>query len=131
MKIYVTITYIVCFFIITSCDQQESAHKIFEREKELMEFLSLYKVPTNKSIVVLMPPTKCSSCKMGALEVLDTLENTFILARDSNIFFEKISSQKCVYYDEEIMMKKGLVKLYSAIIYIEKERVVKYIPLMN
>lgn len=146
-KIYVFIIFIVSQFIITSCKNElknikKSTNKsetggalivnpLFDRELELLEVLDHYQIPTNESLIVLMPPSKCSSCKLGALKALDTLQNVYILIGDSGSFKQKNTSQKLVYYDPQLINRKGLVKLYSAIIKIKNRKIINYDALLN
>lgn len=104
---------------------------MFDREPELFEVLDSYNVPTSASTIVLMPPTKCASCKLGALAVLDSLEHIYILSSDSSFYDPQFPTQKIIVYDTELISRKGLAKLYPAIITIRNRQVVKYEALMN
>lgn len=146
-KISAFTIFIVFLFLTNSCvnsdkDQIKSTeasengiaqntNPIFDRELELIEVLNHYDVPTTNSTIVLMPPTKCSTCKLGALKVLDTLQNIYILTSDSAFYSPNNMSQKLIYYDPEIIRKKGLVKLYTAIIKFKNNKVIKYEGLFN
>jgi hypothetical protein len=147
-KIYAFIIFIVFLFIIKGClrdiinqntptEVSENEiilypNSIFDREQELIEVLNQYKVPTNNTTtVVFMPPTKCSSCKLGALAILDTMHNVYILAGDTSFFKPQNHTQKLIQYDSQLVNKKGLVRLYSAIITIKQSRVTQYKALTN
>lgn len=147
-KIYAFIIFIVFLFIIKGClrdiinqntptEVSENEiilypNSIFDREKELIEVLNQYKVPTNNTTtVVFMPPTKCSSCKLGALAILDTMHNVYILTGDTSFFKPQNHTQKLIQYDSQLVNKKGLVRLYSAIITIKQSRVTQYKALTN
>ncbi len=146
-KISAFTIFIVFLFIIYSCTSSDKDQvsiiegaeietfpfisPIYNREKELIEVLNYYEVPTINSIIILMPPTKCSSCKLGALKVLDTMQNVYILTGDSAIFTPQNVSQKLILYDPQLINRKGLVKLYSAIIKIKHDKVTKYEALIN
>lgn len=146
-KIYVFTIFIVFLFTInsflSSCKDQgntapevdhavdSSAISTFDRESELIEVLNQYEIPTNNTTIVLMPPTKCSSCKLGALAVVDTMKNIYILTGDTSFYKPLNKSQKLICYDSELINKKGLVKLYTAIISINQNRVVRYQALTN
>ncbi|MFN3755574.1 MAG: hypothetical protein ACK4RM_01335 [Flavobacterium sp.] len=146
-KIYAFIIFIVFLFTIKSCirydkDQNKATETIeneivsfskplYDRELELIEVLNHYDVPTGNTTIVLMPPTKCSSCKLGALKVLDTMQNIYILTGDSSFCTPQNKSQKLIFYDPQLINKKGLVKLYSAIITIKQNKVIHYEALTN
>lgn len=140
-KISAFTIFIVFLFLTNSCtnnikktstiEKNNNIKPIFERELELIEVLNHYNVPTINSKIILIPPTKCSSCKLGALRVLEKMKNIYILTGDSSFYIPVNKSQKIVIYDSELINKKGLVKLYSAIITINDNKVIKYVGLTN
>lgn len=140
-KISAFTIFIVFLFLTNSCtnnikktstiEKNNNIKPIFERELELIEVLNHYNVPTINSKIILIPPTKCSSCKLGALKVLEKMKNIYILTGDSSFYIPVNKSQKIVIYDSELINKKGLVKLYSAIITINDNKVIKYVGLTN
>jgi len=141
-KISAFTIFIVFLFLVNSCVNNDT-DKIkktetkkntiiqFDRENELIDVLHQYDVPTINSTIVLMPPTKCASCKLGALKVLDTMQNIYILTGDSAFYTPKNSLQKLIYYDPVLIEKKGLVKLYSAIISLKDNKVTGYEALVD
>jgi hypothetical protein len=144
-KTFASTTFIIFLFTIYSCSKLDKNDKnelhtenknvksksLYEREDELIEILKVYNIPTNNSTVVLMPPTKCSACKLGALRVLDSMKNVYILAADSAVYTTQHKSQKLILYDPAIINNKGLVKLYSEIISFEKNKVTACKALVN
>lgn len=103
----------------------------FDRTAELMEVLQRYHVSTNQSTVVLLPPTKCAVCKQSALQVIDTMQNIYILAGDSGDYPMLKPLQRLIVYESEYLQKKGLVKLYPLILRIEKDEVTSFEALTN
>jgi hypothetical protein len=67
----------------------------------------------------------------GALAILDTMHNVYILAGDTSFFKPQNHTQKLIQYDSQLVNKKGLVRLYSAIITIKQSRVTQYKALTN
>jgi hypothetical protein len=96
-----------------------------------MELLNLYKIPTEESRVVLMPPSKCSSCKKEALEILDTISNVYIFASNPTVFESQNKNQWVIYYDEKNVTKRGLTKLYPEIFIVKNKKIIEYKPLLN
>jgi len=146
-KIYVFIIFIVSLFTTKSCienykydndtdDKLENeivsiSNTVYDREEELIEVLNHYKVPTSDTKIVLMPPTKCSSCKNGALLVLDTIQSIYVLTSDPSLVIHQNKGQKLIVYDPQLINRKGLAKLYPAIITIRQNKVIGYEALTN
>jgi len=126
---YGTIIYIIFLFLsfnYNCSDAPKVGKVIFEREKELIEVCSMYNIPTQNTSIILMPPTKCRSCQVNALRILDSIPNAYIMY-DKNDFCEaKYNTQKCIPYIDNEISKRGLVKFYSALLVIQEGKVIEY-----
>lgn len=146
-KMFAFIIFIVFLFTIKSCKRNDTeqnnatgtiqkelasySNPLYDREPELMEVLNHYEVQTGNTTIVLMPPSKCARCKIGALKVLDTMQNIYVLTGDSSFYTPHNKSQKLIIYDSELIYKKGLAKFYSEIITIKQNKVIRYEALTN
>ena len=146
-KMFAFIIFIVFLFTIKSCKRNDTgqnkaietiqnemasySNPLYDREPELIEVLNHYEVQTGNTTIVLMPPTKCARCKIGAMKVLDTMQNIYVLTGDSSFYTPHNTSQKLIVYDSELIYKKGLDKFYSEIITIKQNKVIRYEALTN
>jgi hypothetical protein len=139
-KIYVFIIFTWLLSTIVSCyqtkdssfhEKKQATKPKFERQEELLKLLNHYSIPTDNSTVVLLPPSKCASCKRGSFKTIDTLDFAYVLAADSSHCFLTNQNHKIVIYDSELVEKLGLVKLYVVLFRIRDSEVVERIALTN
>jgi len=120
--------------MLIACYEKKSKNEqneLYKKESELISLLKFYNVPTDNAVVVLMPASKCESCKLGALKPLQSIDELFILAIDSNLQFRSKISQKCIVYNAEFVQKRRLNKLYPELFTIKNQKVIKYKALIN
>jgi hypothetical protein len=90
-----------------------------------------YNIPTDSTILILIPPTKCAACKLPAFEAIKELRNVYILSADSSIFSSNNSGQVCIFYNKEFIERKGLVNIYPEKFIIINNRVTEYYPIIS
>lgn len=88
-----------------------------------------YRVPLKNADVVLIPPSKCIACQMGALKVLDSLESCYILHSKQDTCFKRKEKQICEQYNYEYLRQNQLIKLYAIYFKIVDGKIVEYKPL--
>lgn len=132
---------VLIFGILNSCNSENTTdkdrkitYKTNNNDDLFYNLLLLakeYKLPTDNSCVVLVPPTNCIACQLGALNILnsDSLSNCYILQNYGDSCLKKQNTQICIEYKFHFLKQNKLVKGYSVYFKIVNNQVKAYKPL--
>jgi len=129
--------YILCSSIIFSygCSTDKSkkttnTEKSDSKEIRLINFIRQFDIPINGTILILQP-SKCLSCQPKILNIINTIDDLYILHSKTEKCMSDNPNHKCISYNQDILLDAGLSQLYSEIIIIKEGKIIEKTPLFK
>lgn len=122
MKIFKFLFTLSICWIFSNCNQPRQDNK--EKSNEVL--LEVLNIDTLAMKLILLPKGVCRQCQEGVQDKINNVSDIVLyVPAKEKVDNDSLFGRPCRYYDEPLLEKRGLTKLYSRYIEVDNRKIKK------